>query len=89
MQLVRAYDEVDLVQGYPAYIRLAKTFDPASALLFDGVDHPEYIIQFVTQPAKAEDPRLLKFVDIYQHSPAVRAALDKAHGNLYQAGWES
>ena len=89
VQLVRAYDEVDLVQGYPAYIRLAKTFDPASALLFDGVDHPEYIIQFVTQPAKAEDPRLLKFVDIYQHSPAVRAALDKAHGNLYQAGWES
>mgnify|MGYP002040744240 FL=1 len=53
------------------------------------MDHPEYIIQFVTQPAKAEDPRLLKFVDIYQHSPAVRAALDKAHGNLYQAGWES
>lgn len=89
VQLVRAYDEVDLVQGYPAYIRLAKTFDPASALLFDGVDHPEYIIQFVTQPAKAQDARLLKFIDIYQHSPAVRAALDKAHGNLYQAGWES
>ncbi|XXF06901.1 MetQ/NlpA family ABC transporter substrate-binding protein [Pseudomonas sp. D2-3] len=89
VQLVRAYDEVDLVQGYPAYIRLAKTFDPASALLFDGVDHPEYIIQFVAQPAKAQDPRLLKFIDIYQHSPAVRAALDQAHGNLYQAGWES
>jgi hypothetical protein len=27
VQLVRAYDDADLVQGYPAYIRLAKTFD--------------------------------------------------------------
>jgi D-methionine transport system substrate-binding protein len=26
-------------------------------------------------------------VDIYQHSPQVRAALDKAHGKLYQPGW--
>lgn len=89
VQLVRAYEEVDVAQGYPAYIRLAKTFDPASALLFDGLDNPEYIIQFVTQPAKAKDARLLKFIDIYQHSPAVRSALDQAHGNLYQPGWES
>ncbi len=89
VQLVRAYDDADLVQGYPAYIRLAKTFDAGSALLFDGLDHKEYVIQFVIQPKSKTDPRLIKFVDIYQHSPAVRAALDKAHGKLYQAGWES
>ena len=88
VQLVRAYDDADLVQGYPAYIRLANTFDAGSALLFDGLDHKEYVIQFVIQPEKKDDPRLIKFVDIYQHSPAVRAALDKAHGTLYQAGWE-
>ena len=29
----RAYDDADLVQGYPAYIRLAKTFDDGSALI--------------------------------------------------------
>ncbi|TBU82869.1 methionine ABC transporter substrate-binding protein [Pseudomonas daroniae] len=89
VQLVRALDEVDLAQGYPHYIRLAGTHDPESALLFDGVDNPEYIIQFVIQPASKDDERLRKFVDIYQHSPAVRAALDKAHGKLYQPGWES
>ncbi|EXF42875.1 NLPA lipoprotein [Pseudomonas sp. BAY1663] len=89
VQLVRALDEVDLALGYPHYIRLAGTHDPESALLFDGVDHPEYVIQFVAQPQKARDPRLLKFVDIYQHSPQVRAALDKAHGALYQPGWGS
>jgi D-methionine transport system substrate-binding protein len=89
VQLVRAYDDVDLVQGYPAYIRLAKTFDPYSALLFDGLDHPEYVIQFVIRPDHGSDERLRRFVDIYQHSPAVRAALDKAHGTLYQTGWRS
>ncbi|MDO9618713.1 MAG: MetQ/NlpA family ABC transporter substrate-binding protein [Pseudomonas sp.] len=89
VQLVRALDEADLAQGYPHYIRLAGTHDPESALLFDGVDNPEYIIQFVIQPEHKNDARLKKFVDIYQHSPAVRAALDKAHGKLYQPGWES
>ena len=88
VQLVRAYDDADLVQGYPAYIRLANTFDATSALLFDGLENKEYVIQFVIRPQSKDDPRLAKFVDIYQHSPAVRAALDNAHGKLYQAGWE-
>ncbi len=88
VQLVRAYDDADLVQGYPAYIRLANTFDPHSALLFDGLDHPEYVIQFVIRPESRGDERLRQFVDVYQHSPVVRAALDEAHGSLYQAGWE-
>ncbi|WP_312933879.1 MetQ/NlpA family ABC transporter substrate-binding protein [Pseudomonas sp.] len=88
VQLVRAYDDADLVQGYPAYIRLANSFDATSALLFDGLENKEYVIQFVIRPQTRDDPRLARFVDIYQHSPAVRAALNKAHGSLYQAGWE-
>ncbi|MBV1814000.1 MULTISPECIES: MetQ/NlpA family ABC transporter substrate-binding protein [Pseudomonas syringae group] len=88
VQLVRAYDDADLVQGYPAYIRLAKTFPADSAILFDGMDHPEYVIQFVIKPERKDDPRLAKFVDIYQHSPVVRAALDKVNGKLYQVGWK-
>ena len=87
VQLVRAYDDADLVQGYPAYIRMAKTFDAESALLFDGIDHPEYVIQFVIQPKSKDDKRLAKFIDIYQHSPVVKASLDKTYGNLYQPGW--
>lgn len=89
VQLVRALDEVDLAQGYPHYIRLSGNIDPASALLFDGLDHPEYVIQFVIRPDHKEDPRLRQFIDIYQKSPAVRAALDKANGTLYQIGWGS
>lgn len=89
VQLVRAYDDADLVQGYPHYIRLSKNFDANSALLFDGIDHPEYVIQFVIQPKNKDDPRLARFVDIYQHSPVVKASLDKAYGTLYQPGWDN
>ena len=89
VQLVRAYDDADLVQGYPAYIRLAKTFDATSAILFDGIDHPEYVIQFVIQPKSKDDPRLAKFIDIYQHSPVVKTSLDKTYGTLYQPGWKN
>ncbi|MBD8707562.1 MULTISPECIES: MetQ/NlpA family ABC transporter substrate-binding protein [unclassified Pseudomonas] len=89
VQLVRAYDDADLVQGYPAYIRLSKTFDAGSAILFDGLDHPEYVIQFVIKPDHKDDPRLAKFIDIYQHSPVVRASLDKVNGSLYQVGWKN
>ena len=41
------------------------------------------------QPKSKTDPRVIKFVDIYQHSPVVRAALDKSLGKLYQVGWEA
>ncbi|WP_462380499.1 MetQ/NlpA family ABC transporter substrate-binding protein [Pseudomonas sp. Marseille-QA0892] len=88
VQLARSLDDVDLAQGYPHYIRLAKTIDPASALLFDGIDNPEYVIQFVSRPDNKDDPKLRTFIDVYQHSPEVRKALDDAHGNLYQAGWK-
>lgn len=88
VQLVRALDDVDLAQGYPHYLRLAKTIDPGSALLFDGLDHPEYVIQFVVRPDRRTDPRIRQFVDIYQKSPVVRVALDEANGTLYQPGWE-
>lgn len=87
VQLSRSLDEVDLAQGYPHYLRLAKTIDPEKALLFDGLEHPEYVIQFVVRDGHQDDPRLKKFVDIYQHSPVVRAKLDSFYGKLYQPGW--
>jgi D-methionine transport system substrate-binding protein len=88
VQLARSLDDVDLAQGYPHYLRLARTLDPNQALLFDGLDHPEYVIQFVARPDNKDDPHLAKLIDLYQHSPKVRAALDQAYGTLYQPGWK-
>ncbi|QCR38391.1 MetQ/NlpA family ABC transporter substrate-binding protein [Nissabacter sp. SGAir0207] len=87
VQLARSLDEVDLAIGYPHYLRLSGVIAPEKALLFDGLEHPEYVIQFVIRDGHQDDPRLRQFVDIYQHSPVVRAALDKFYGTLYQPGW--
>ncbi len=87
VQLSHALEEVDLAQGYPHYLRTSGIIDPNNALLFDGLEHPEYVILFVIRDGHQDDPRLKKFVDIYQHSSVVRASLDKFYGKLYQPGW--
>jgi D-methionine transport system substrate-binding protein len=86
-QLARSLDDVDLAQGYPSFIKLAGTTDPNSALLFDGVENKLFAIQWVVRPESVNDPRIRKFIAIYQQSPAVRAALDKAFGTLYAVAW--
>lgn len=86
-QLARTLDDVDLAQGYPSFLKLAGTADPESALLFDGLDKI-YALQFVVRPESANDPRVRKFIDIYQHSPQVRKEIDKAFGDLYTAAWQ-
>jgi len=86
-QLARSLDDVDLAQGYPSFIKLAGTADPESALLFDGTENKIFALQFVVRPESVNDPRIRKFIDIYQHSPAVKAELDKAFGDLYAVAW--
>lgn len=88
VQLARALDDVDLAFGMPIYLRLAKTIDPNKALIFDGQDRKIYAIQFVTRADRRNDERLRKFVQIYQTSPQVRAALDRTTGKLWTPGWE-
>lgn len=48
-QTARAIDDVDLAFGYPHYLRLAKTADPESALLFDKNTNKRYAILFVVR----------------------------------------
>ncbi|KVZ21302.1 methionine ABC transporter substrate-binding protein [Burkholderia multivorans] len=86
-QLARSLDDVDLAQGYPSFIKLAGTTDPNSALLFDGTENKNFAIQWVVRPDSVNDPRIRKFITIYQHSPAVRKALDNAFGSLYAVAW--
>ncbi|MBR8302059.1 MetQ/NlpA family ABC transporter substrate-binding protein [Burkholderia dolosa] len=86
-QLARSLDDVDLAQGYPSFIKLAGTADPNSALLFDGTENKNFAIQWVVRPDSVNDPRIRKFIAIYQHSPAVRKALDNAFGSLYAIAW--
>ncbi|WP_231936050.1 MULTISPECIES: MetQ/NlpA family ABC transporter substrate-binding protein [Burkholderia] len=86
-QLARSLDDVDLAQGYPSFIKLAGTADPNSALLFDGLENKLFALQWVVRAQSVNDPRIRKFISIYQHSQAVRKALDNAFGTLYAVAW--
>ncbi len=89
-QLARALGDVDLAQGYPHFIAAAKVLDPGAALLFSGKDDSHYAIRFVAREDNAADPRLARFVQIYQNSPAVKAQIRKSYANndkLYSLAW--
>ncbi|WP_151723659.1 MetQ/NlpA family ABC transporter substrate-binding protein [Acinetobacter ursingii] len=88
-QTARAIDDVDLAFGYPHYLRLAKTADPESALVLDDTTNKRYAILFVVRnDYQDKGDKLKKFVEIYQTSPAVKAALNEDLGSkLWFPGW--
>ncbi|MGP9655468.1 MetQ/NlpA family ABC transporter substrate-binding protein [Halomonas sp. AOP35-4E-18] len=89
-QLVRAINDVDLAQGYPSHIVAAEAFDPGSALLFSGLEDEYYAIRFVAHHDNTGNEKLLEFIDLYQHSPAVREQIHRSNANddrLYSLPW--
>ncbi|MBO9537030.1 MetQ/NlpA family ABC transporter substrate-binding protein [Herbaspirillum sp.] len=91
-QLVRALDDVDLAQGYPAHFVAAGRPEIAkSGLQYSTVDDVQYAIVFVARADKAGDPRIAKFIRIYQESPAVLAKIDELYVHdkrLYSLPWQ-
>lgn len=90
-QLVRALDDVDLAQGYPAHFVNAGKADVAGAgLLYSGIDDEYFAIRFVARRDNAGDPRIARFIKLYQESPAVREQLHTSYANndkLYTLPW--
>jgi D-methionine transport system substrate-binding protein len=85
-QLPTALDDVDLGQGYPATLK-QYDIDPNSALIFDNVQK-RFAIQWVVRAEDAENPRIKKFVSIYQNSPEVKAILRKHFGDMTVPAWD-
>lgn len=90
-QLVRALDDVDLAQGYPAHlVNAGKAQIAGAGLLYSGVDDTYFAIRFVTREDNANDPRVARFVKIYQESAAVRKQLHASYADndkLYTLPW--
>jgi D-methionine transport system substrate-binding protein len=84
-QLVRALDDVRLAQVSYSFL-IASGGDPNSALISDGTGNKHYAIQFVARPQDANDPKLLKFIKIFQ-SDDERAFLEKTYGNAVLPAW--
>lgn len=89
-QTAHAYNEADLILGFPHYLKLAKVADPNSALFLDPIDK-KFAILFVTRKDYIdEDQKLATVVKTFQNSAKVREILDRDFGQgLWFAGWEN
>ena len=88
-QTALAYDDADLIFGFPHYLNMAKKADPHSALFLDPIDK-KYAILFVTRSDyQDQNQKLAKFINAFQNSQQVREILDKDFGkDMWFAGWK-
>jgi D-methionine transport system substrate-binding protein len=84
-QLPRALDDVAVAQVSISYLMISGG-DPASALLTDGQGDPHYALNFVVREDRKDDPRILRFVDIYR-SPAVKQFNVQHYGKYIRPVW--
>ncbi|MCF7770637.1 MAG: MetQ/NlpA family ABC transporter substrate-binding protein [Achromobacter pulmonis] len=88
-QSARAFDDVTASVTYTTFAKQAG-LNEKDGLAFDNTDPANvrrYAIRWVTRPDHAQDPRLLKFISIYQHSPEVKAKLRSLYGDLITFPW--
>ncbi|MCH4248732.1 MAG: MetQ/NlpA family ABC transporter substrate-binding protein [Acinetobacter populi] len=88
-QTARAYNEADLIFGFPHYLKMAKVADPHDALFLDPIDK-RYAIFFVTRTDyQDKNQKLATFVKTFQNSKKVQAILDKDFGRgMWFEGWK-
>lgn len=91
-QLIRSLPDVDLAILWPSYFANAGRTEQASkALLYSGVSDRFYAMGFAAQSKRAGDPALRKFVEVFQHSEAVKRTIAKQFNNdpkLYTLPWQ-
>ena len=84
-QLARALDDVKVAQVSYTFL-IASGGDPKTVLVEDGAHNLHYALQFVSRPQDATDPKLLKFIKIFQ-SDDERAYIEKTFGGAIAPAW--
>ncbi len=77
-QVVRALPDVHLGLTFPSFVKLAGR-EPGSALVFEKPS-PQYAIHWVTRSEDVKDPRLARFIQIYNADPEVKTLLTRIYG---------
>ena len=88
-QAARTFDDVTASVTYTTFAKHGG-LDEKDGLAFDNTDLDSlkrYAIRWVTVPERAQDPRLLRFIEIYQSSPEVKATLRRLYGDLIAFPW--
>ncbi|MBB1624696.1 MetQ/NlpA family ABC transporter substrate-binding protein [Achromobacter sp. UMC71] len=88
-QSARTFDDVTASVTYTTFAKQAG-LNEKDGLAFDNIDPANvrrYAIRWVTRADNAQDPRLLKFIAIYQQSAEVKAKLRSLYGDLITFPW--
>lgn len=88
-QAARSFDDVTASVTYTTFAKHGG-LDEKDGLAFDNQDADNvrrYAIRWVALPARANDPRLQRFIAIYQQSPEVKATLRRLYGDLIAFPW--
>ena len=88
-QSARTFDDVTASVTYTTFAKHAG-INEKDGLAFDNTDQDNvrrYAIRWVTTPERAQDPRLLQFIKIYQESPEVKTKLRQLYGDLIDFPW--
>lgn len=88
-QAARTFDDVTASVTYTTFAKHGG-LDEKDGLAFDNTDTDSlkrYAIRWVAREDKAQDPRLLRFIEIYQGSPEVKATLKRLYGDLIDFPW--
>lgn len=88
-QAARTFDDVTASVTYTTFAKHGG-LDEKDGLAFDTTDTDSlkrYAIRWVARADKAQDPRLLRFIEIYQRSPEVKATLKRLYGDLIDFPW--
>ena len=88
-QTAHAFNDADLIFGFPHYLKMAKVTDPHHALFLDPIDK-KYAILFVTrEDYPDQNQKLATFVQAFQNSKHVQEILDRDFGQgLWFEGWK-
>lgn len=90
-QLIRSLDDLDLVVVWPSYfVNAGRKAQASQALLYSGIADTFYAMGFVARSERAQDPKIARFVRLFQNSPKVRASIDASFNHdpkLYTLPW--
>lgn len=92
-QLIHSLQDVDLAVVWPSYfVNAGKKEQASRALLYSGIDDSFYAMGFVARKDKVQDPKIARFVQLFQQSPKVREVVSARFNNdpkLYTLPWKT
>ncbi|HEY9239056.1 MAG TPA: MetQ/NlpA family ABC transporter substrate-binding protein [Burkholderiaceae bacterium] len=84
--IARSFDDLDAAVTYATFAKIAGL--DVHKPIYREKDNSAYSFVWATKPERANDPRILKFIAIYQNSPEVKAAVREAFDGLVDFPWE-